>query len=302
MAKAGPALGRAVALGVALALSVAPHTPAGAEAPAQAATLAEVPMPTRDELPAQAVLLRGSFARARAVFADLLAGRDPGDGAAELGLVGEPRGDGLVLLREPAGERTGLGSYLLRRGGAALLLQAPHADTDLDTGRLVELLMTEGDAAAAAWNSVPRAYEAGGRRVAADLARAPESLFNALALAFAELRPGGLVVQIHGHARERRRTEAGRTADVILSAGSREPSAVARAVAACLAERWPEEVVRLFPEQVEELGATANATGRALQAEGFGGFLHLELSRELRRRLVADRAARDGLTACLRAA
>ncbi|AZQ69201.1 hypothetical protein EF888_19930 [Silicimonas algicola] len=258
---------------------------------------------TRNAMPAQPVLLYGSPDRAQAVAASLLRGLPTSNLVHELNALGLallPRNGGRTLLREPGKEGVGLGSYLLVPGGAPVLLQAPHSDTDLDTGRILDFLLVEGNFASGAWNSVPRAFEADGGRVNADLTRAPVSFFNSFGLAFAEVHPEGLVVQIHGHAREKRRSAEGRSASVIVSSGTHEPSAQARAVANCLAATMPEETVRLFPEEVCELGATINTNGRALRAAGFSGFVHLELSRELRWKLVAEAGLRARLAACLR--
>jgi hypothetical protein len=47
-------------------------------------------------------------------------------------------------------------------------------------------------------------------------------------------------------------------------------------------------VVRLYPVEVSELGATTNQQARLIREYGTGRFLHLEMGAELRRQLVAN--------------
>ncbi len=47
----------------------------------------------------------------------------------------------------------------------------------------------------------------------------------------------------------------------------------------------------LFPTTVDELGGTTNVQDKILRAAGHDGFVHLELSRPLRRRLRDDGSA-----------
>ena len=240
--------------------------------------------------PAQELVL------AEDLFARTLAGC-PQDSAGAWDALGwrsrqiELAGSSYLLLEEAPGERRGRGLFLLRCGpGPALVLQAPHRHFDLDSGELVHRLAAEGRPAAVAWNSLHRRE--------GDLARTPHSYFTALALAFARQYPQGRVVQLHGFARGKRTSPAGRSADLIVSAGSREPGPGFERTGRCLQAAIP-GAVRLFPAEVQELGGTTNAVGRRLREVGFPGFLHLEFSGRTRRHLLDDGSARAALLQCL---
>lgn len=209
------------------------------------------------------------------------------------------RAETLTIVRETTDRKEGKGVYAIRTHGRLTLLQAPHRYKDLRTGTIVAHLMEDHGFRAAEWNTVPRWYEEEGIQIDADLAHIATSHFNAFALAFADAHPEGRVVQIHGFERTKRTTEAGRSASAIVSAGVETASDTARAVAACLAARLPSETVLLYPDEVRELGGTTNENGKALRAVGFDRFVHMELSRELRQRLVDEPETRARLAACL---
>lgn len=193
------------------------------------------------------------------------------------------------------------GLYVVRSGETwPMAIQAPHRFFDRHTGTIADRLFAEGRFAAAAWNTVPRrSRNADGERVVRDLAHRRDSYFNAFTRAFGRARPHGLVVQLHGFARSKRRTSAGRTADLILSDATRVPGPAVRAAAACF-EREMQAVVRVYPTDVRELGGITNANAGALRELGLPGrFLHVEMSPEVRRRLRDEARARERFTGCL---
>jgi hypothetical protein len=106
------------------------------------------------------------------------------------------------------------------------------------------------------------------------------------------------VVQLHGFAPANRTTCAGREAALILSAGHRYPGCRLRRLAACLAGSLP-GVVRLYPDQVRELGGTTNRIGELLRQAGFSNFIHMEMSPMLRLRLLESAGLREDFLDCL---
>ena len=204
-------------------------------------------------------------------------------------------GSSLLFVREAPERATGKGFYMIKEQGSPVLVQAPHRYKDAGTGTILARLMEEHDFGAAAWNTAPRWYEGASGRVDADLAHIEVSHFNAFTLAFARAYPEGTVVQLHGFARDKRTTAYGRSASIIVSSGTERPAGVARAVAECLGSALPAETVLLYPMQVRELGATTNTNAQALRDIGFDRFVHIELSRELRDRLLDDRGLRARL-------
>ena len=203
-------------------------------------------------------------------------------------------GDDWVGLQDVTPACRGQGLYLInRRPKGALVVQAPHAYHDLHSGQIAGSLLRE-DVAILAWNSAKRSVriEAGG--ALADLAKRRDSLFIALARALARA-PQGRLIQIHGFDNRKRRTNAGTTAAVIVSSGSRWSTPPVEHIAGCL-RPIIEGPVLVYPREVAELGATRNAQGHAVRSHGHQGFVHLELNRRTRERL---RSAPAPLAGCL---
>lgn len=213
---------------------------------------------------------------------------------AEWRAMGEGR---YLLVREAADRIEGKGRYMLRPGAAiAVALQAPHADTDLHTGEIAERLFLEAPIVAAAFNTLPR-WAVDARGGPADLAHRADSVLFVFSRAFVERYRGGVLVQLHGFDTARRETLAGTTADVIVSGGTRESQPELVVIRDCLAASAPGRV-RLYPDEVPELGGTQNAIGRVVRNAGAGRFLHVEMSLPFRRRLLADATARLGFVRC----
>ncbi len=214
-------------------------------------------------------------------------------------------GEEIIVIRETDSHRRGRGMYAFRTKDAApLVVEAPHSEDDLHTGFLAEAFFLETRAAAVAWNTVPRDQPVEGDargargRAAADMAHLPDSVFLAFTRAFAAAHPGGVLVQLHGFAKAERRTEAGAFSDAILSCGTSSPPSWISAAALCLKEQAGARV-SVYPWDVSELGATTNVHAKALERARHGGFLHVEMCLELRKRLKAGAGLRKALWRCL---
>lgn len=237
----------------------------------------------RRELPSSVefeTLEEAEMSTLAAAWTDLLVGRAAAeaDSRTVAGMVARRAGALWGVREEPPAWR-GQGIFLVRPGASRpWLLSAPHAvGDDLLTGEIVLGWFSSTDAVAAAWSDV--------RRRDADLARETRTAFQALHLAFAAAHPDGLVVQLHGFARDKRSTQAGRDSLAILSTGEASAPPWLERVAACT-EVAIRGRVSVYPDEVHELGGTTNAQARALA--GRVRFLHLETSLELRRRLRAE--------------
>ncbi len=203
-----------------------------------------------------------------------------------------------VVIQEQPWRREGRGWFLLRpRSSSRIALQLPHSRKDLDTGAIGVRLAAEHAFLAAAWNTVRRDQPTGVDGRSADLAHLPHSYFNALTRALAASGRMDHLVQIHGFAQSKRRTQAGRRSEVIVSAGARPASIPARSLSACLRERLSPQT-RLYPDEVLELGARTNVQGAIVRSTG-RSFLHVELNRDLRRRLRHELHLRTQLLDCL---
>jgi hypothetical protein len=208
--------------------------------------------------------------------------------------------DACVVVMEPEGDRSGRGFYLLRNTPSPRpwLLQAPHSRSDRYTEKIVKKLMEEGPFRAAAWNTMARKTPVAGGPGKADLAHIPESYWQAFTQAFALVYPHGRIIQIHGFAKEKRKSASARKADMILSFGNRHPPPFLLEIAACMKKNLTAAVL-VFPWETRELGATTNAQGKLLHRLGHGGFVHVEMSKALRKKLVRDADARKRFIGCL---
>lgn len=203
----------------------------------------------------------------------------------------QERGETFGVLREKANLRLGRGFFVFRKSSAsAKLLQIPHGYFDLYTGTLGVKLMQEGGFRAAAWNTVPRAES--------DLAHTEASHFNALTRAFGVLSALGSTVQIHGFAQGKRTTLAGHQADVIVSNGTTSADDSVQTLDDCLT-RDTTYTVLSFPDEVQELGGTTNAQGKALRQLGNQSFLHVEMSYPFRQAASRSKSLLQALSRCL---
>ena len=170
------------------------------------------------------------------------------------------------------------------------LLQAPHADSDLYTGKIASRLFEECGFKAAQWNTV--------KRDISDMAHTPDTYWQAFTLAFAELYPDGKIIQLHGYDQDQRKTEAGESSDMILSSGHDTAPLWLQQTAACLKNAFPKRV-SLYPIDVHELGGTTNVQGQLLSNLKHDGFLHIEMSKDMRQELLDRPESRKLLLDCL---
>ncbi len=232
------------------------------------------------------------------LFEQLLSGSDrAAQEARKLGMELSRSGGGMLLLRESGLARMGRGIYAFRQSGrpAPVLLQAPHARSDKHTGKLAALLMEEHPLLAMAVNTAPRRMTPD-----SDLAHQPESWMMAQTRAFARAYPHGSIIQLHGFATAKRRTVAARNAAYIVSPGHLDESVDATRLARCLQENQDGRV-RLYPQDVSELGGTTNSMSRWLRRAGHLGFIHVEIADHTRTALLKSESLRGVLGRCLEA-
>ncbi|WP_103351971.1 hypothetical protein [Amycolatopsis sp. CA-128772] len=187
-------------------------------------------------------------------------------------------GDALAV-QEPGSERA-WGLYAIDRSAPpSLVIEVPHASSDLRTDRL----------GLALFRRVPGAVlaVAGAHRRREDPAHDVRTVFHVVTTLLA--RRGLPQVQLHGF---NDRTLP--TADVVLSAGAAEAGDAARRAADRL-ETAGFRVCRAWAELCRGLAGTTNVQS---QAAGATPFLHVELSRtarETRRDAVVDALAEADL-------
>lgn len=211
-------------------------------------------------------------------------------------------GEELILLEEKEGKKSGRGFYLFRLSNyRKLAIQSPHSVDDLYTGEITLELALEGKTASAAWNTVPRNSNDDDKGGRSDLAHLKDSYFTAYARAFARAYPTGSLIQLHGFVKEERKSKTGFEPDIIVSSGSRIPGRRAEEIERCL-EHDISGVSSLYPVEINELGGGTNATGIALRKMGHEGFIHIELSKQMRMLLKDDNKVRGSFQRCIEGA
>lgn len=118
-----------------------------------------------------------------------------------------------------------------------------------------------------------------------DFGKYKPSASNAFILAYSEHVESFSIYQIHGYAKEKRKTPEGKKADAIISNGHAIPSKRTIAITACLNEQL-DITAMVYGLDVKELGGTTNIL--ASLAPKNSQFFHIELSRQLRERLVSN--------------
>jgi len=210
-------------------------------------------------------------------------------------------GETAVVVEQDAARR-GRGAYVIAIGAATeLLVEIPHSFSDLDTLPLGRELRDASRARALAISTLHRRGMAGygdsDSRIPpkghADVAHDADSTFQAFTAAWLATHPQDLVVQLHGFAD--RRVDA----DVVVTTGDKAPTAAwARTIRDALRRLLPGRTVAAYPDDVDDLGATTNAQGRAIRGAN-GRFLHIEMSGSLRESLRRRASDRDRFIAGL---
>lgn len=160
--------------------------------------------------------------------------------------------------------------------GEVKMLQIPHQFYDKHTGSIGRFLQSRGHFKVYMENEIQR-Y----RTENADMTHQSNSLFVAFAEAFTMHYEDGRVIQIHGFNSHRRKTQAGKYADSILSNGTKYPTPYLRSLQSCYRDSLG-LVTRVYGLDVTELGATTNKVGRKLNLNDLGHFIHVELSHDVR--------------------
>ncbi|MEE2750878.1 MAG: hypothetical protein VX519_05570, partial [Myxococcota bacterium] len=221
---------------------------------------------------------------AQSLFMDLMAiapsGQVPGDlrtRAKVLGLHLRIEDDRVLLWGADAIPH---GFYAIRLGPAApVILEAPHAFFDLETGNLTSAWFDEGWARAAFMNQGHR-FGGPGKEPkpgGPDVAHRPASFYQAATLGAARGLRTPLVVQIHGF------KERGNEAAVVSAGSALQTHHIETAFIEALAPLLRPQGLVLPAEQALDLAGRKNVQGRGLS--GHARFVHLEFSRTTRTNL-----------------
>lgn len=192
----------------------------------------------------------------------------------------------LLVLNEATDLQRGWGCYVIRPQVASrLVLQMPHSFSDQKTREIGLSLFCEGSFVAACWNTVPRKM--------VDVAHEIDHPFSSFTRALITYQPDLCFVQLHGFDPSSRKTARNRAADLIISNGNDSPEAMVRKTSVLMESAFPFLQVRLFPSQIDELGATTNVQAELLRQKGSRQFIHFEMSRTMRARMANDGVLRQ---------
>lgn len=167
-----------------------------------------------------------------------------------------------------------------------ILIQAIHQYSDGPVGDILRHFQEEDSFKALAFNSYRRSAQA-------DITHNEDSYLKQFSLSFMEHYPDAVVIQLHGFLKRKRKTASGKEAEIIISNGNKTPSKQLQEMAGCLSKYW---LTKVYPWQVNELGATTNEVGRALRA---GHFIHIEMNTKVRDELLLSKNSRKVFLSCL---
>ena len=197
----------------------------------------------------------------------------------------------LIIVVEKSDQRWGRGIYAIRAGSSSqIVLQAPHRFNDAKTGVIARKIFEEHDVWAVAFNTV--------HRKELDLAHCERHYFNAFTEAVVALRARSVMLQLHGFSNATK-TNAGRSANMIVSDTTKFPGRYARRVAEEFKFNFGKSHTRLYPLETRWLGGTNNHQANLVQQLGSVGFLHLEMNPSFRQQLASTASVREQFLASI---
>lgn len=190
----------------------------------------------------------------------------------------------VIVITEKSNQRWGRGLYMVRPESVSrIVLQAPHRFNDAKTGVITRKIFQEHDVWAVGFNTV--------HRKELDLAHCDRHYFNAFTEAVMEVRSEAITLQLHGFSNATK-TNAGKTAHLIVSDTNKFPGRYARRVAEEFKVNFGKSHTRLFPIETRWLGGTDNRQAKLVQQSGSTGFLHFEMNPEFRQQLASNASIR----------
>ncbi len=204
-----------------------------------------------------------------------------------------------VIIAEQGNNKRGRGFYIFNLSSHRdIAMQIPHRFGDLYTGNIGFKMMLEGRFASCAWNTVHRNARERETRKEADMAHLDHSYLTAYTESFIDNYPGGYTVQLHGFSKAKRRDGKNTRYDVVLSSGSRVPGPSILELDECL-DICLSNSVRVYPFGVKELGATTNTIGALIRKKGLNSFIHIEMSKPMRLKILDSRELRSNIIQCI---
>jgi hypothetical protein len=188
-------------------------------------------------------------------------------------------------------ERTLIAGDTISSGGeikvhamkSACIAYAPHRFYDKYTYSIADVIFNQHCSVLIANTLHRKTKDENNEQV--DLGKYQYSAANAFISEYAKTVDTFAIYQIHGFDAKKRKTNEGKNADVILSHGLKSPSKALITMSQCLNSKLNLNSL-LYPSQVKELGATKNILNAIAPKNSV--FFHLELSYQVRKRLVTE--------------
>jgi hypothetical protein len=211
----------------------------------------------------------------------------------------------LALVEQPE-RRRGAAALVVRTGeAAAVAVEVPHSFFDESTLPIGLVLFDAIRARVLLVNTVHRYRSLAGKEppeaaagedapstASSDVAHAERSFFLSAHIAFVQTFPKGITIQLHGF-----RDDQATGIDAILSAAN--TSASVQPMASRLRQALGLKIA-LYPKDVRKLGGTQNVQAQQSMRHQHP-FVHIEMSKSLRQRLVGDKSLLDRFAACIAA-
>jgi len=200
----------------------------------------------------------------------------------------------------------GKGFFVFARDRESVtVLQAPHSFYDAETEIIALELMVKNNFRAAAWNTAPAELPVHSPLSPNVHAPPAKGYMLAFTRALMAIEVDSHVVQLHSFEKNKVYTSNALHADIILSGYGEQSSHSIGWLGRCLKKKLDYKV-RIFPFEVQEMGAgknipgaNYNAVGELMQAENSQGFVSLVMSNMFREELRSYPQVQEKLFACL---
>ena len=206
----------------------------------------------------------------------------------------QEKGERIALLHENENKLHGGGIYLFKKfeNDRCKVLMAPHGFFDVNTSRISVEAFFETGAHALLLNSAHRFTgdrEARSDRYGTDFAHRADNYYFAVFQALADRCQKGAFIQLHGFEPDSGRAQSEQTFDVIVSGGDDAGPRLkaGKRAAAIVREAFPDLKVAVYGIEVKAaLGGETNVHNRYLRKKEKIAFVHIEMDKELRKRLA----------------
>ncbi len=220
-------------------------------------------------------------------------------------LTGTRHNDVPVLILREFGKSTsrknfkGLGFFAFAADRtSSTVLQVPHSFNEPGTGDIAIQLLADGNFRAAAWNTAPAATPTHPQLRPERFSIPPADYITAFTRALLSAFPDPSVVQLHGFDPEEMYTPSAQNSHIIVSGYGKTGNTATGRLGRCLKGRL-DNIVRIFPTEVKEMGATINRIGKLMVENNSQGFVHLAMNKGFRQELRSDPEVRQNLFSCL---